>query len=130
MQAQGESCPECGRIFSVDTIEYLEFNNWICPDCKHPVKMLPVSDLIKGEIERIDRNKLLEAKEYGTLYEINKSDKPLRAKEIAQELDCSYQLVGKVAKKLDEEKGLLKRENGLYSLTSKAKNNYFERSQY
>lgn len=64
------------------------------------------------------------------MYEINKTEKPLKAKEIAEELDCSYQLIGKRAKKLNEEKELIFRikvegNKVVYKLTEKAKDDYF-----
>ena len=119
----------CQENYSMDKHEHFEFNNMKCPKCGEKVKVIPISDSIEEEIEKIDKSKLLPEINFGILYELNKKSDPLRAKEIAEELDCSYQLIGKRAKKLDEEKGLIKREKKnntrYYQLTEKAKQTYF-----
>ena len=121
---------ECNKIFPFEQLQFLEeVLGMKCPNCHSPIKVFSNSDSIKEELEKIDNAKLLPDVELGILYEVRKSEKRLKPKEIAQELDCSYQLVGKRAKKLDEDKELLLRdeENGqrVYKLTEKAKEDYF-----
>lgn len=121
--------PDCNRNFSFEELQFLEFTNMKCPDCQSPVKVISNSEAIQLELERVDNAKLLPDVELGILYEIHKSEKPLKPKEIAEELDCSHQLVGWRAKKLDEVKGLVSREGEtgqrVYNLTDKAKDDYF-----
>lgn len=122
--------PDCNQSFSMDKLEFLQFNKMLCPECHSPVKITPISNTIKRDIEKINKSKLLHPIEYSILHEINQSEIPLRAKEIAEELDCSYQLVGKKAKKMDEDMDLLDRikdgsNNRVYCLTPKAQSEYF-----
>lgn len=124
--------PECNRNFSFEQLQFLEFTNMKCPDCQNPVKVIANSETIEAELSRVDNAKLLPDVELGILYEIHKSDKPLKPKEIAEELDCSHQLIGRRAKKLDEAKGLISREGEtgqrVYKLTERAKEDYFPES--
>ena len=122
---------ECSRDFTYEQLQFLEFNNMKCPSCQSPVKVVPNSETLKLELSRVDNAKLLSDVDFGIIHEINKSENSLKPKEIAEELDCSYQLIGGRAKKLDESKGLISRENQfksgqrIYKLTDKAKEDYF-----
>ncbi len=125
-------CSVCERKFSAKELKFLEFNNMKCP-CGGLVQIKSISKNIAEKIERIEKTKLLSQYEYSILYELNKTDIPMKAKEIAEELDTSHQLIGKRVKKLDEEKGLVERvgEKGkrVYKLTRKAKEDYFSNIQ-
>jgi hypothetical protein len=125
---------DCNSNFSFEKLPFLQFNHMKCPNCQSPVKVISNSENIKVELSRIDKAKLLPDVELGILHEIHKheiykSEKFLRPKEIAEELDCSYQLIGRRAKSLDESKGLISREDEsgqkVYKLTNTAKNDYF-----
>lgn len=121
---------ECGNEYGMDKIEFLQFTNMKCPDCHTDVKVVSMLDSIREDIEKIDDTKLLPPIEYSILYELYKNEKPLKAKMIAEELDCSYQLIGQKAKILDEDRGLIERskgENGgrIYALKEVAKATYF-----
>lgn len=122
--------PKCKKSFPFEDLHYLEYNKMLCPECHNPVNIVSNSETIQLELEKIDKSKLLPPIELSILYEINKTEKPLKAKEIAEELDCSYQLIGKRAKKLNEEKELIFRikvegNKVVYKLTEKAKDDYF-----
>lgn len=122
--------PNCNKTFSIEQLPFLEFNKMHCPECQCIVKTISISETIQKDIEKIDASKLLHPIEYSILHELNKFENPLRPKEIAEELDCSHQLIGKKAKILDEDKKLLKRTidksgNRVYALTDKALNTYF-----
>lgn len=122
--------PSCNKTYSIEQLPFLEFNKMHCPECQSIVKIVSISDTIQKDIEKIDAGKLLHPIEYSILHELNKLDRPLRPKEIAEELDCSHQLVGQKAKILDEEKNLLERDvdksgNRVYKLTNKALITYF-----
>jgi hypothetical protein len=101
--------PGCGRNFPFEQIEFLKFTKMRCPDCQNPVQVVSNSEAIETELSRVDNAKLLPDVELGILYEVHKSDQVLKPKEIAEELDCSHQLIGWRAKKLDEAKGLISR---------------------
>lgn len=122
--------PNCDNTYSIEQLPYLEFNKMHCPDCQCTVKIASISEAIQKDIEKIDASKLLHPIEYSILHELNKFERPLRAKEIAEELDCSHQLIGQKAKILDEDKNLLERYNDksgnrVYKLTNKALITYF-----
>ncbi len=117
--------PNCGKVYPMEQLEFLKFTKMQCVECQSPVQIVSISETIKAEIEKIDRSKLLNPIEYGILYELHKTGASMRAKEIAQELDCSYQLIGKKAKQLYEEKGLIERNSRNYTLTAKANIEYF-----
>jgi DNA-binding MarR family transcriptional regulator len=83
----------------------------------------------EATLRAVDENLLLRPTELGILKTLNFEKKPLYAGEIAEELDCSYQLVGKRAKNLSEQ-GLVTREKNddnrrEFMLTDDAKNAYF-----
>jgi hypothetical protein len=122
--------PNCNKTYSIEQLPFLEFNKMRCPECQCIVKTVSISGNIQSDIEKIDASKLLHPIEYSILHELNKSEHPLRPKEIAEELDCSHQLIGKKAKILDEDKKLLKRVldgngNRVYRITAKALDTYF-----
>ncbi len=101
--------PECHKDFSIDDLEFLKFNNYKCNSCTSPVIVESISTEIKEKIERIDNTKLLPMPELKILRELEKSERPLYAREIAQEIDYSSQLVGRRGKKLEEEYDLVTR---------------------
>lgn len=122
--------PDCAKSYPFEQLKFLEFNKMKCPECQYPVEILSNAETLKEEIKKIDNSKLLPPIEYSILYELNNSETPPRAKEIAEELDCSYQLIGAKAKKLDENKGLINREwdeysRRIYILTENALKDYF-----
>lgn len=122
--------PDCNKTYSIEQLPFLQFNKMHCPECQCIVKVVSISETIQKDIEKIDASKLLPPLEYSILHELNKSENPLRPKEIAEELDCSHQLIGKKAKLLDENKKLLERSSDkyghrIYKLTTKALTTYF-----
>lgn len=121
---------QCNKTYPMEDLKFLEFNKMHCPECQSLVSIVSTSDSIQKDLERIDSKNLLPNIEYTILYEINKAGKPLRPKEVAEELDCSHQLIGKKAKILDENRKLLIRStdssgNRIYSLTEKSIKIYF-----
>lgn len=119
---------KCNKIYSYEELEFLKWNKMTCTECHSPVRIISTSESIKKEIESIDKSILLPKLEFDILREINNGKgKP---KDIARELDSSYQLIGKKAKRLDEEDKLIIRtkvgnNKRLYQLTDKAKKTYF-----
>ncbi|KUJ54898.1 hypothetical protein [Chryseobacterium aquaticum] len=95
--------PECGKEYSIDQLKFLEFNKFKCNNCSSPVEIKSISEKIAKEISAIDQNKFLPAPELKIIQELLKSNEPLYAKEIAQEIDYSGQLIGWRGKKLAED---------------------------
>lgn len=123
--------PDCGKEYSIDQIKFLEFNNFKCNVCSCKVEIKSISETIVQEIESIDKEKFLPTPELKIIQELLKSDEPLYAKEIAQEIDYSGQLIGWRGKKLAEDYNYVLRtreKEGAsyrYELTSEGKV-YFE----
>lgn len=121
--------PDCAKVYPFEQLSFLEFNKMKCPACGTPVQILSNAEQLRGELEKLDKSKLLPPLMLSILHEVNNATR-MRAKEIGQELDRSYQMVGRQAKKLDEEHGLLNRKpdgpSRVYELTDKAKEQYFQ----
>lgn len=120
--------PTCQKSYPYEQLTYLEFNKMRCIECQSPVEVRSFSEAISEEISKIDKAKLLPKLELMILHELNKSGEKLLARDIAEELDASSQLIAKRAEKMDK-KSLVHRdrtENLLrYSLTEKALKEYF-----
>lgn len=122
--------PDCGKLYPYEQLPFLEFNKMKCVECGCPVKITAVSENIKMELDKIDSSKLLHKIEFSLLYELHKSEEPMLARTIAEELDVSSNLIAARGKKLDEKSGLIKRQRSVtgmyeYSITAKAKDEYF-----
>lgn len=123
--------PDCGKEYSIDELKFLEFNNFKCNMCSSPVETRSISATITKEIESIDKTKFLPTPELKIIQELLKSEEPLYAREIAQEIDYSGQLVGWRGKKLAQDHNYVTRireKEGAsykYKLTKEGKE-YFE----
>jgi DNA-binding MarR family transcriptional regulator len=124
-------CASCSSKFDVADEEMYRVYSFACPNCRTPAslkkrRMLSAEDRL--EIE--DVSSLLDPLEYEFLRALFLAEKVnLRAKEIAEEIDVSSALAGKVGTRLAE-KGLVSRTGGkgtrLYSLTPEAQRRFFE----
>lgn len=101
---------ECKKQFDIEDLKFLEFNNYKCNNCHSDVLIETLADDVKHQIKQIDANKMLPIPEVKILKELQFSNSALYARDIAQEIDYSGQLVGWRAKKLDEKHGLVIRE--------------------
>lgn len=124
--------PECAKSYPYEQLQFLEFNKMRCVECHNPVKIISVSESIQNELSKIDKAKLLPKVEFSLLYELQKNDEPMYAREIAEELDVSSYLIAARGKRLDEKYGFVKRvHNGqiyAYSIDDKAKDEYFNKN--
>jgi DNA-binding MarR family transcriptional regulator len=78
----------------------------------------------------VNQELLLPRTELGILQTLEIAETPMRAGEIAEELDCSYQLIGKRARNL-EDRQLVTRDlddegKRSFSLTDLARSSYFD----
>lgn len=120
---------DCKKQFDVEDIKFLEFNNYKCNACQSDVLIETISDNAIELINRIDNSKMLPFPEVRILKELQTSENEMYARELAQEVDYSGQLIGWRAKKLDENHQLVQRvkESGKpykYKLTQKG-NDFF-----
>ena len=117
---------DCQKQFDIQDLKFLEFNNFKCNTCHSNVIIETLAEDVINLIGKIDTSKMLPLPEVKILQELQHSDEELYAKEIAQEVDYSGQLIGWRAKKLDEKHELVKREKEegkpyKYKLTAKGK---------
>jgi len=125
------SCTGCGAKFELVDLEKLQFFNMRCPKCRDGVcKVINLSKKYEPELKSVRNELLLPGTELGILQTLGNNHESMRAGEIAEELDCSHQLIGRRAKNL-EERQLVNRaldEDGrrIYSITDLAKQSYFD----
>lgn len=120
--------PECNQTFTQDQITLLEFTNYTCNKCHSQVISESISENIQNELKQIENKDLLPETDINIIMELASQDKPLIAREIAEELDLSSQSIGQKNKMLDLKKGLIKRNKNVnpfsYELTELAKSMY------
>ncbi|EPN1931317.1 MarR family transcriptional regulator [Cronobacter dublinensis] len=118
----------CSKTYPYEQLSFLQFNKMRCIECQSPVEIRSFSESIMEEITKIDNAKLLPRLELMILHELHKAGEKILARDIAEELDASSQLIAKRAEKLDK-KGLVLRDKSdsliKYSITNKAIEGYF-----
>lgn len=119
---------ECNQIFTQDQIPLLEFTNYTCNKCHSHVVTESISDEIQLELKQIESKDMLAPEEISIVMELLSQNRPLIAREIAEELDISSKSIGQRNKMLDLKKGLVKRNKNSnpysYELTDLAKETY------
>lgn len=124
--------PTCAKTYPYEQLEFLKFNKMRCIECQNPIKVTSVSENIQEELEKIDKSKLLPKVDFSLLYELQKNEEPLYAREIAEELDVSSYLIAGRGKRLDEKYGYVQRVHSgqlyAYTITDKAKEEYFNKN--
>ena len=121
---------DCNQTFNQDQLSFLEFSNFRCNKCGAQVVVEAISEDIKKELIKIDHDNLLSPSEVEIVIELSKQDEAITAKEISEELDISKYSIAQRSRKLDLQKGLLKRNRGsgvlTYELTDRARIIYKE----
>ena len=122
------SNPECNQTFTQEQLPLLEFTGFKCNKCHSPVITENIAPNILVELKQIEEKDLLPQTDINIIMELASQDRPLAAKEIAEELDLSSQSIGQKNKMLDLKKGLIKRNKEespfSYELTDLAKSMY------
>lgn len=126
-------CDNCGATFELDQLESLKLFDMMCPKCKKgSCKVTNLSKKYRDKIEEVDKNLLLPSTELGILDTLYSENRDMVASELAGELDCSYQLIGKRGKNLADQQLVDRdrdpRRNGrrVFRLSIEAKTDYFE----
>ncbi|MDN7906629.1 hypothetical protein QZM18_21265 [Burkholderia diffusa] len=123
-------CSICATKYPIEQLDALKLYKMRCPECgEGTCTVTNLSKKYEGAIKAVDDELLLPRTELGILQILAQEHEPMRAGAIASELDCSYQLVGKRGKIL-EQRGLLQRDqnddgNRVFSITDSAKTIYF-----
>ena len=122
-------CDNCADKFPFESLDALKLYNMQCPKCKiGVVKVVNLSKKYESELKAVDQDLLLPNIEISILQTLSTENAPMKAAEIAGELDCSWQLIGKRGKILHE-KGLVKRyfedNKRFFELSGEAQEGYF-----
>jgi DNA-binding MarR family transcriptional regulator len=121
----------CGARFEFDQVEALRLFSMLCPECRAGTCVVSnLSRKYETTLRAIDDQLLLPRVELGILHTLGTEPRALYPAEIAGELDCSYQLVGKRARFLAD-RGLVNRGQSNQgrrelSLTDTARDIYFD----
>lgn len=124
-------CDQCGEIYGLDKLDGLIMYDMLCPRCKNGTcEVVNLSKKYEKVIRSVDPNLMLPATELGILEALYTEGRQMVASEIAGELDCSYQLVGKRGKILAD-RGLVLRERNnanrrIFGITDEARSDYFD----
>ncbi|MFF3853734.1 hypothetical protein [Micromonospora sp. NPDC002575] len=102
-------CSKCGARHDYSDLEMLRRYGMLCPACRiGECNVINLSRKYEDTLRAVNENLLLPRVELGILHTLKSEGRPLFAQEVAGDLDCSYQLVGKRAKALSE-RGLVHR---------------------
>lgn len=127
-------CGACGGRQGIDKLEALKLYGMKCPVCQVGIcEVVNLSKKYEPMLKGIQAELLLPKTELGILQTLHSEGEPQRPSDIAAELDCSYQLVGRRSVRL-EERGLVKRikdenNNRVIEITDIAEASYFSDSE-
>lgn len=127
------TCDTCGVRQEIDSLSALKAYGMLCPACKAGTcQVVNLSRKYEAVLNSVSESSLLPRVELGILQALDSESRPLNASDVAAELDCSYQLIGRRVKNLDE-RGLVNRDEyeqnkRVYRPTRLAKDVYFASS--
>ncbi len=128
-QNQEIKCNKCNAEFDLTMLAAIKMFNMRCPTCQDgQCKVVNLSKKYEDVIEAVSPELLLPETELGIMQSLFNEKKSMVAAEIAGDLDCSGQLVGRRGKNLAERKLVTRIQTGQvyqYSLTDQAKAAYF-----
>ena len=124
-------CDVCGHKFGSDQLAALEVYDMLCPECKKGIcRVVNISRKYENLIKQIAPENLLPETELGILQTLHTERKQMFAKELAGQLDCSYQMIGRRGKHLAERDLVTRDKNEdnrrVFYITSLAQNIYFD----
>jgi Cdc6-like AAA superfamily ATPase len=122
-------CDNCGALFDVTMLPALTLLNMLCPKCRAgSCHVVNLSRKYGDLLESVSADLLLPETELGILQTLHSEKRSMVAAELAADLDCSGQLIGRRAKHLAE-RALVTREKAgpvnKYEITSQAEIAYF-----
>lgn len=127
-------CNNCSAVHGLEKLESLLIYDMMCPTCKlGTCEVTNLSRKYEEMLKQVTPNLLLPPMDIGMLDAIFTEDNAMVASEIAGELDCSYQMIGKRGKIL-EDRGLVHRgrnEEGrrIFDITPDARREYFDNNK-
>ncbi len=120
--------PQCGKTYPYEDLNFLNYNKMRCIECQSPVEVQAFSESISKEMSKIDKAKLMPRLELMILHELHKAGTKILARDIAEELDVSSQLIAKRAEKLEKKRYVVRDKSAAlikYSIADKAVDDYF-----
>lgn len=125
------SCQGCGTSFEPEQLPALQMYGMQCPTCG--IGQCAVTNLSRkyeATLRAVSDETLLPQVELGIIHTLGTEAAPQFAAEVAGELDCSYQLIGKRARMLSE-RGLVDRGTNdlgrrIFSITERAREVYMD----
>jgi DNA-binding MarR family transcriptional regulator len=123
-------CDNCHHRHGHEMLPAIEAFGLLCPQCKNGTcRIVNLSRKYEGLIRSVAEDDLLPGTELGILKTLHDERKRMFAKEIASELDCSYQLVGKRGRNLAERGLVVRAENEkgrrVFEISETAEDVYF-----
>jgi hypothetical protein len=124
-------CNSCGYRHSHEMLPAIQAFDMLCPQCKKGTCILVnLSRKYERLIRSVSDENLLPNTELGILKTLHDERKSMFAMEIAAQLDCSYQLVGKRGRTLAERDLVSRGENEkgrrVFEITTIAQKVYFD----
>lgn len=124
-------CDNCGETYDLDQLASLQLFDMMCPNCKEGTcKVANLSKKYEDKIKEVDQDLLLPSTELGILDTLFSESRDMFASELAEELDCSHQLIGRRGKNLTELRLVARDRNRanrrVFRLTEDAKVSYFD----
>jgi hypothetical protein len=105
-------CKECGHRHPHEMLGSIQAFDMLCPQCKKgECRVVNLSRKYEQLIREVSDDNLLPQTELGILKTLHDERKKMFAKEIAGELDCSYQLVGRRGRNLADRCLVLRGQN-------------------
>lgn len=122
-------CNQCGSNFDIQMLPALKLTKMRCLACfEGTCEVTNLSKKYEDILNSVNANLLLPDTELNILQALQTENRTMVAAEIASELDCSGQLIGRRGRKLSERNLVERHHNGQvysYILTEEAKNAYF-----
>jgi DNA-binding MarR family transcriptional regulator len=124
-------CSDCGEVHGIDKLPSLSMFGMLCPKCRRGIcEVTNLSKKYGDVLSAIRAELLLPQIELGVLETLHMERRAMFAREIAEELDCSYQLVSRRGK-IMEDRGMIDRikkdkYRRVYRITKEAVRDYFE----
>ena len=123
-------CDHCEHRHAHDMLAAIQTYNMLCPECKTGTcRLVNLSRKYEQLVRSVADESLLPDTELGILRTLHDERQRMFAKQIAAELDCSYQLVGKRGRNLAERDLVLREEKErgrrVFEISTTAQEVYF-----
>lgn len=123
-------CDNCFQKHGYDLLDAIKSFDMLCPSCKKgQCKVVNLSRKYENLVRSVSDENLLPSTELGILATLHDQRAQMFAQQIALELDCSYQLIGKRGKKLADRNLVVRAENEsgrrVFEISDEAEKVYF-----